>query len=174
MLIVGLGNPGKKYEKTRHNAGFILIDQIAHVLGVSFSLNSKLESLVSINKNEDGDLTILVKPQTFMNDSGRAVSKAMAFYKSEPAQLIVVHDDVDLKPLETRKSFDASSGGHHGVEDIIEKLGSKAFHRFRIGVGRPSQNSLNVERYVLEDFSDEELTKLRSYSNLLQGNSLSF
>jgi len=136
-LIVGLGNPGKKYEKTRHNIGFRVID----------ILKSKIE------RQNLG--IILLKPQSFMNSSGVEVLKKMNFYRCKPENLFVVYDDLDLPFGEIRIRHKGSSGGHKGVQSIIEAIQTEYFTRVRIGIGRPPENVL-VERYVLEDFSIEE------------------
>ncbi len=153
-LIVGLGNPGPKYKNNRHNAGFIALDAFAESRGFSWSTSKKTLSEVVVSK-DDG--FILLKPQTFMNDSGTAVVMALRFFDVQPEDMLVIHDDVDLEPLQFRVSVNSSSAGHHGVQDIIEKLGTPNFTRIRVGVGRPVQNSRSVEGYVLEDFSAEEI-----------------
>ncbi len=134
ILIAGLGNPGKKYKKTRHNIGFGVIDE----------LNKK-----SFQKD-----VILFKPQTFMNNSGQAVSKKMS--KLNPEKLIVVHDDIDL-PLGTiRISKNKSSAGHKGVQSIIDQLGTQQFTRIRIGIQPSDKKPQNTDKFVLEKFSKQE------------------
>lgn len=150
-LIVGLGNPGEKYKNNRHNAGFIALDAFAREHSLIWKNDSKFNA--EICNFED---IILVKPQTFMNDSGTCVAALARFYKISLDDLMVVQDDVDLPSGVVKKQFKVGSAGHHGVEDIIEKLGTNAFWRIRIGVGRPESNLFNVEDYVLEDLSDEE------------------
>lgn len=156
-LIVGLGNPGKEYKNNRHNAGFILIDLLAEKLGLSWKFERKFNA--EICKNEE---FVLVKPQTFMNDSGLSVSKAIKFFKIDLDNLVVVHDDVDLPFGETKFKKGSGTAGHHGVADIIEKLGNIDFWRFRVGVGRPENSKFDVHGYVLGDFSDEELSMLKN------------
>ena len=135
ILIAGLGNPGKEYERTRHSIGFRVIDELA--------------------KNKPSD-AVLLKPQTFMNNSGEAVSSAVNFYKIKPADLWVVHDDVDLPLGEFKISKNRGSAGHKGVESIIKKLGTKDFNRVRIGIcpikGKPEA----VEKFVLQNFTKTE------------------
>ena len=157
-LIVGLGNPGEKYKKQRHNVGFMILDQLAKEENLSWEDNSKLKS--EIIKFKD---TILVKPQTFMNNSGDAVSLVSNFYKISPEDITVIHDDVDLPFGKYKKQFGAGAAGHHGVEDIILKLGTKEFNRDRIGIDRPSNPNIPVDEYVLMDFSDKEVDELLSY-----------
>lgn len=154
-LIVGLGNPGEKYKKCRHNTGFILVDKFAGGLDLKWEGNSKFESEVIVGKDY-----VLAKPQTFMNNSGRAVSKLVNFYKIDLKDLVVVHDDVDLPFGTTKKQFGAGPAGHHGVEDIIEKIASKEFWRIRVGIGKPSDGNIPVEDFVLQDFNEEELKSI--------------
>lgn len=164
-ILVGLGNPGEKYKNNRHNAGFIILDAYASQKGLTWSVNKKISSEVSFDKEND---LVLVKPQTFMNDSGKAVAGALSYYSISPSRLIVVHDDVDLEALKFKTSCNSSSAGHHGVQDIIDKIGTQDFKRIRVGVGRPEmllngrkEPSHSVERYVLEDFSPQDLETLR-------------
>jgi len=153
LLIVGLGNPGREYRGTRHNVGFMLLDRLAEHLGVSFS---RVESRSLVTKAEFlGSKLILVKPQTYMNLSGQAVSSLLRFYKVPLERLLVVYDDVDL-PLGTlRLRPDGGSAGHKGMQSIIEKLGAQEFPRLRIGVSRPP-GRMEAADYVLQDFSKAE------------------
>jgi PTH1 family peptidyl-tRNA hydrolase len=154
-LIVGLGNPEKKYEKNRHNVGYIILNKYADSLGLEWENNTKFESDIITQKD-----FILCKPLTSMNKSGIAVSKILSFYKIEPCDLIVVHDDVDLDFGVVKKKIGSGSAGHHGVESIIENIGTQDFWRIRVGVGRPENKNILVEDWVLQDFSDEELEKI--------------
>lgn len=154
-IIVGLGNPGNQYKKYRHNTGFILLDKLAEERGLKWKNSSKFESEIA-----ESDDFILVKPQTFMNNSGDAVSKLFNFYKISPDDLIIVHDDVDLKFGTVKKQKGKNPAGHHGVEDIIEKISTKEFWRFRVGVGKPENKNIPVDKWVLQDFSDEEIAEL--------------
>jgi len=153
LLIVGLGNPGREYRGTRHNVGFMLLDRLAENLGVSFS---RVESRSLVTKAEFlGSKLILVKPQTYMNLSGQAVSSLLRFYKVPLERLLVIYDDVDL-PLGTlRLRPDGGSAGHKGMQSIIEKLGAQEFPRLRIGVSRPP-GRMEAADYVLQDFSKAE------------------
>ena len=154
-LIVGLGNPGKEYENTRHNAGFILLDKLASLHKVVFKEFSKANCLLTQIPG-----FYLCKPMTFMNNSGDAVSKLSNFYKIFPKDIIVVHDDLDLEFGVVKKQFGRGSAGHNGVEDIIQKLGTKDFWRIRIGIGKPA-NGMSTSDYVLNNFTGEEISKLR-------------
>jgi PTH1 family peptidyl-tRNA hydrolase len=154
-LVVGLGNPGKKYSGTRHNIGFAVLDYLLLAQGVNARKESKFDAeIVLLGAN------IFAMPTTFMNNSGRAVQKLMQFYKIASEDILVVHDDVSLDLGKLRFSFDRGAGGQHGVEDIIEKLGgSKSFHRLRIGVG-PDPGGEERADYVLSKFAEGEATKV--------------
>ena len=156
-LIVGLGNPGKEYEKCRHNTGFILLDNFASEKDLKWKFSKKFESEIA----EFGDM-VFAKPQTFMNNSGIAVSKLVNFYKISLDDLVVIHDDVDLSLGVMKKQKGKNAAGHHGVEDIIEKLGSKDFWRIRIGVGKPQNSNIPVDKWVLQNFGEEEFEKISS------------
>ncbi len=152
-IIVGLGNPGKKFEHTRHNAGFEVLDFFAKQNEFpEFELSKKYESLIS-----GKDDIILVKPQTFMNESGRAVKEILK-NKNEPT-LVVVHDDIDMDLGKVKMVRDSGSGGHKGVESIIQALETKDFARFKIGV---KTDERLAEEVVLEKFSPEQLETLQS------------
>jgi PTH1 family peptidyl-tRNA hydrolase len=150
-VIVGLGNPGREYEKTRHNAGFEALDSIASAVGIGVN-SRKFGALVGTGEYKDKKL-ILVKPQEFMNRSGQAVATVLGFYKLAPADLIVVLDDMALEPGVVRLRPKGSAGGHNGLADIIEKLGTSDFARLRIGIG---QSPFEARDYVLSRPSPEE------------------
>jgi len=156
-LIVGLGNPGKQYENTRHNAGFEVVKKFAEQNGASFSPTKKFDSELSEGRIEKRK-TLLALPQGFMNNSGQAVQSLIAFYKLNPeTDLLVVHDDTDLPLGKWRLAFDSSSAGHKGVQDIIDKLGTQKFHRLRLGVeSRDSRDDLATETFVLQNFTPEQ------------------
>jgi peptidyl-tRNA hydrolase, PTH1 family len=156
-LIVGLGNPGTKYEKTRHNTGYILVDGLSKKLDLKFSESDKFEGLVAKN-----DSIILLKPTAFMNKSGNSVSKVINFYKIPLSNIAVVHDDVDLEFGDVKSKVGASSAGHKGVQDIFNSLGTKEFQRIRVGVGRPDKEGHSVDGFVLMNFSNEELETISS------------
>lgn len=166
-LIVGLGNLGREYEKSRHNAGFTLIDELALNWGLLWEFNKKLNAEIASATPRD-DKVILVKPQTFMNNSGEAVARALAYFSNEPSDLLVIHDDVDLEPLQFKVSRNSSSAGHHGVQNIIDRIGTQDFTRLRVGIGRPqfmidgtTRAAFDVEKYVLQDFTAPQLEVLK-------------
>ena len=155
MIIVGLGNVGKKYEKTRHNTGFMFVDQIANTEGVSFKLEKDLNALIC-KCQIAGKSCILVKPTTYMNNSGLAVAKVLDYYKADLSELLVVYDDMDLPVATLRIRKQGGSGGHNGMKSIIEALNSENFARIRIGIGHPEADQID---YVLGKFNRSE-TKL--------------
>jgi peptidyl-tRNA hydrolase, PTH1 family len=164
ILIIGLGNPGEKYENTRHNLGFMVLDKFSQETDSEnnpFKLEEKFESLIKSYDHENRKI-ILAKPQTFMNNSGRAVKKIMDFYKIGLENLIVVHDDIDLPLGEIRSSNNSRSAGHRGVESIIETLGSQDFRRIRCGIRNEINENIPTEKFVLQKFSEEETDKLDS------------
>ncbi len=160
-IIVGLGNPGKQYEHTRHNAGFLAVD---HFLKGTETINckSKFESTIC-ELHFHATKTFFVKPQTFMNESGVAVRELLHFYKANYREdLLVIHDEADL-PLGTiREAFNSSSAGHNGIQNIIDELGSQEFRRIRIGVdSRESRSNMPTDKFVLQNFSGGELSRLQ-------------
>jgi PTH1 family peptidyl-tRNA hydrolase len=152
-LIVGLGNPGKKYEHTRHNFGFMVVDKLAAENGASWTAFNPNSSTCKFTAQ--GVEVMLLKPQTFMNESGTGIQEVLGFYKVVPEDLWLVHDDLDLPFGTVRESFDSSSAGHRGVESTIETLGTKQFHRLRLGLGRPPQD-VPAEAFVLQPFTTTE------------------
>lgn len=178
-IIVGLGNPGKKYETTRHNVGFLALDRLIKKtrnqeskkskeedekypnIPISqysdFKLDNKFNAQIAKLKMGESDI-LLVQPQTFMNLSGETVKKIVDFYKIDPKQdLIVVHDDIDIVLGKAKLASRGSSAGHKGIQSIIDNIGSESFVRARIGVGRPANSEIKVEDWVLQKFSSEEL-----------------
>lgn len=155
-LIVGLGNPGKEYSLTRHNAGFMLIDALAEKLGVKLANERKLKADIAITLR--AETLILAKPTTFMNLSGSAVEKIAQFYKIEPKDIWVVSDDLDLEFGKVRLRKGGSSGGHNGLKDIIDKIGED-FVRFRVGINT-NEDAIPAEAFVLQKFSKDEQPKL--------------
>ncbi len=135
-LIVGLGNPGAEYLRTRHNAGFWFVDALARAEAATFSVDGKLHG-VSCRVNVSDTPLWLLKPSTFMNKSGIAVASALRYYRIEPDQCLVVHDDLDLEPGVARLKFDGGHAGQNGLRDIMGHLGHGRFHRLRIGIGHP-------------------------------------
>lgn len=159
FLIVGLGNPGKKYENTRHNAGFLSIDTLAKTLGVNID-RAKFHSLIATATLDNGTNVMLMKPQTLMNASGLAVQEAAMFYKLEPSQIVVISDDINLDIGKIRIRPSGSAGGQNGLKDIIKCLGSDAFVRVRVGVGMKPHPDYDLAAWVLSRFSDAELKTL--------------
>ncbi len=153
-LIVGLGNPGKEYAGTRHNAGFWWLDELIRSHGIAYKADSKFHGLVA-RANLQGHEVHLLKPQTFMNISGRAVGAVAQFYKIDPAQIMVVHDELDLPPGSAKLKLGGGHGGHNGLKDIIAHLGTKDFWRLRVGIGHPGERA-EVVNYVLNAPRKEE------------------
>ena len=155
-LIVGLGNPGRKYAGTRHNIGFLVLDEFAGRFRLDFQ-EKKLYK-ISNGSTRDNDF-VLLEPLTFMNNSGRAVAMACRKFGVRPESIIVVHDDLDLDTGRIKIRKRGSSGGHKGVESIIQCIGSNEFIRIKIGIGRSEPG--RTESYVLSRFRKEELTVIR-------------
>jgi len=159
-LIIGLGNPGKKHEMTRHNIGFVAADELKNNMEFDFSnwkKNTKTQSLVA-----KSDSLILAKPQTFMNNSGQAVQKLMFYYDISLNDILIIHDDIDLLFGETKLQKDRSSAGHRGIQSIIDQLNSKDFWRLRIGVAKKeNKRTGNAAKFVLNKFSLFERKKLK-------------
>ncbi len=153
FLIVGLGNPGEEYARTRHNVGFMVVDLLAQQLGLSLQRNSH-EALWTSAPFGD-DTIVFAKPTTFMNESGRTVKSLLADLDVEASDMIVVHDDIDLPLGEVRVRRYGSSGGHRGIESIVEKIGTEDFVRTKVGVSRPPGRQDPAE-YVLRDFGKQE------------------
>jgi len=154
-LIVGLGNPGLRYAKTRHNVGFVAVDAIARRYGFpAFRDRFKGELAEGVIGS---DKRLLLKPQTFMNASGEAVLAAASFYKIPPAEIVVIHDEIDLKPGKLRVKRGGGAAGHNGLRSIDALLGAD-YWRVRVGVGHPGVKEL-VQPYVLQNFAAEEITE---------------
>jgi peptidyl-tRNA hydrolase, PTH1 family len=153
-LIVGLGNPGRAYQWTRHNMGFWLIDQLAQKHHIDLS-RKKLQSVYGRGKIGSEEV-ILAQPLTFMNLSGEAVSRLLHFFKILPENLLIIHDDLDLPLGKIRIRLRGGDGGHKGVQSIIEALGSGDFIRLKIGVGRPSDENQDPADFVLEPLNEKE------------------
>lgn len=153
-LIVGLGNPGRQYDGTRHNLGFLLVSKVAEQHGIDFRFEAKFEAKIA-------ELIIgchrcfLLMPQTFMNLSGRAISKCLQYYKSTPENVIVVHDELDFVLGDFGIKFSGGANGHNGVQSIIDYLGSRNFWRVRLGIGRPILRE-EITNYVLSSPSAAE------------------
>jgi PTH1 family peptidyl-tRNA hydrolase len=153
-LIVGLGNPGPEYESTRHNAGFWWLDEFAPAHQCSFKAEGKFFGLVSRGQVRSREIYLL-KPQTFMNVSGRAVGAIAQYYKVPPQHILVVHDELDLPPGSAKLKLGGGHGGHNGLKDIINHLGTRDFWRLRLGIGHPGDRN-EVSDYVLNAPRKEE------------------
>jgi PTH1 family peptidyl-tRNA hydrolase len=174
-LIVGLGNPGEKYENTRHNVGFQVIDLLAEKENVSLKFDKNMNAELG-KKIIDGETTLLVKPHSFMNESGIVVSKVRSYFKARTEDIVVVHDDLDIPAGEFKISFARNSGGHLGVQSIIDTLKTKDFYRVRLGI---AVDKLNIARsqanedakrdmisnFVLSKFTAEELKTFKNISS---------
>ena len=151
-LIVGLGNPGKEYNNTRHNIGFMVLDRF---LG-DVKYKEKFSGLYF--EKDYGEKIIFLKPQTFMNNSGFCVKKFVDFYKISPDDILVVHDDLDLQTGNFKYKYNSSSGGHNGIKSIISMLGTQTFYRLKVGIGNTLKSE--VVDYVLGKFNNTELESI--------------
>jgi len=158
-LIVGLGNPGEEYAQTRHNVGFMVIGHWAKSLGVRLS-GRRFHSTNIQTQYQSKDI-ILLRPRTYMNRSGRAVKACADYHGIPPEEILVVHDDIDLALGRLKVVRDGGAGGHKGVLSLIHSLGTKAFYRVKVGVGRPREGE-TVEDYVLSPFPEEEKDLIRA------------
>ena len=154
LLVAGLGNPGREYERTRHNAGWLVLDELAQRHGGSW--RSKFSG--SLSEVRLGDARVaLLKPETYMNESGRSLGAAARFFKVEPEQVLVVHDDVDLETGRLQARAGGGLAGHNGLRSLAQHLGSQDFLRLRIGVGRPGRGDpRSVADWVLSAFAPED------------------
>jgi PTH1 family peptidyl-tRNA hydrolase len=155
-LVVGLGNPGRQYENTRHNVGFMILDRVAAAVGAAFESRPKWQAHVA--KLPDG--TLLLKPQTFMNLSGRCVRQVMSFHKWSPQDLLVVYDDAALPLGRLRFREKGSAGGHNGIKSLIEHLGGDAFPRLKVGIGASRPGGMTG--HVLGRFGEDEREALEN------------
>lgn len=172
LLIVGLGNPGEQYKNNRHNIGFLVIDEMATRWKTSVS-KEKWSSLYG-SLSLSGRKTHLLKPMTYMNVSGKAVLQCCNFFKVSQAQLLVVHDDLDMAPGRIKLVRGGGAGGHNGIKSIVGVMGTKDFFRLKIGIGRPGQGEVHkdfpVEKYVLSDLCEAELELMGGrFENLEKG-----
>lgn len=180
-LIIGLGNPGKQYENTRHNVGFMVLDKLSEKWNFpKYQFDKKFNADISkksfplpllplgegAQRADEGkkDEILLAKPQTFMNLSGEAAKKIVEFYKIPTENIVVIHDDLDIDLGEYKISIDASAGGHNGVQDIFDKLGTQKIKRIRIGIEgtgkRAGRGEIPGDVFVLQNFSNEEIEEL--------------
>jgi len=153
-LIIGLGNPGKKYQYSKHNIGFEAVDEVAFQMGITFN-KSKFESVYAEGR-VGTEKIVLIKPQTYMNLSGRSVRPWMNYYNLTEEDIVVIYDDMDLPPGKIRLRQKGSSGGHNGIKSIIQYLGTKEFNRIKVGVGRPRPGQ-DVISNVLSGFAKEDM-----------------
>ena len=153
-LIVGLGNPGREYERTRHNCGFRAVELLADTLGCKID-KAKFQGLYG-QVNYGSKKLLLLKPQTFMNLSGRSVLQLSAYFHIPPQNIIVLFDDISLEPGRLRIRADGSAGGHNGIKSIIQELGSQSFPRVKIGVGSKPNPEYDLADWVLSTFSAQE------------------
>ena len=161
-LIVGLGNPGRQYAQTRHNIGFAIADQLADAHGLKFSKMMN-RAIIAIGEIE-GEKVVLAKPQTFMNDSGSAVSPIAKFYKVALPDLMVIYDELDIPFAQLRMRPFGGNGGHNGMKSIIAKLASQEFPRLRVGIGRPP-GKMDPAGFVLEPFNTVEREEMAEASD---------
>ncbi len=154
-LIVGLGNPGAKYVRTRHNVGFQLVEQLAERWKASWVMEKKFQARLA-RAEQNGRTVILAEPQTFMNSSGEAVGAVSVFYRVPAKRLLVAVDDADLPLGEIRLRPRGSSGGHHGLESVEQHIGTREFARLRLGIGRTADGRRDIVDYVLAPFAGDE------------------
>ena len=165
-LIVGLGNPGPEHARTRHNAGFWFIDALAQQAGARFGLDSKLFGETA-KAEVAGQAVWLLKPATFMNLSGKSIAAALRYWKIEPEEMLVAHDELDLPPGVARLKFDGGHGGQNGLRDTMRLLGHGKFHRLRVGIGHPGHKD-KVTPWVLgRPGKDDEASILRAIDDAL-------
>lgn len=156
-LIAGLGNPGAKYERTRHNAGFMAVDHLLSRYGIAVT-GAKFGAPF-VTASVRGVPTAFIKPMAYMNLSGGPIREAMTFFKIQPSELLVIHDDIDLAPGVVRHKTSGGHAGHNGLRSIMSEIGTPDFDRIRIGVGRPPAG-MNAADYVLARFTAEEAESL--------------
>lgn len=153
-LIVGLGNPGDKYFETKHNVGFMLVDQMAKSLNLTFSHDKIFQADIA-STFLNGEKVYFVKPTTFMNESGKAVHALLTYYGLDIEDLLVIYDDLDMEVGKLRFRQKGSAGGHNGIKSIIAETGTQEFDRIKIGIGRP-QKGMTVVNHVLGKFSEDD------------------
>lgn len=152
-LIVGLGNPGKQYEQTRHNVGFMVVDKLSKELSIPLD-RTKFNGIYGIG-HVSGEKVILLKPLTYMNLSGECIRPLMDYYEINDDEMVVIYDDLDLPVGKIRLRTKGSAGGHNGIKSMILHLGTQQFNRIRVGVDRP-HNGMKIADYVLADFTRDE------------------
>jgi peptidyl-tRNA hydrolase, PTH1 family len=147
-LLVGLGNPGRRYATTRHNAGAWLVDRLARQLALEFRSEGRFQSLVARGRADNGADFMLALPQSYMNESGHPVAALARYYRISSPEMLVAHDELDLKPGSIKLKLGGGSAGHNGLEDIVEQLGEGGFWRLRIGIGHPRDAELTEQEVV--------------------------
>ncbi len=172
FLLAGLGNPGSKYVGTRHNAGYMVVDEL--VRRYKFSFSTEKWEAKSTRERLWGCHICLVKPMTYMNLSGKAISRFLGFYKIPPEKLLVIHDDLDMKTGRLKLVKGGGPGGHNGIRSLIQALGTRDFYRLKIGIGRPGQGAIHhdfpVEKYVLTNFENDDLEIITNrYDPIIKG-----
>ena len=164
LLVVGLGNPGPQYAKTRHNVGFMVADVLAARIGVPFKVHKKSGAEVATGRL-GGRSVVLAKPRCYMNESGRQIGPLAKFYSIAPGDVIVIHDELDIDFSKVRLKLGGGEGGHNGLRSVANALGSKDFRRVRIGIGRPPGRK-DPAAFVLEPFSSTERTEVPTLCEL--------
>lgn len=164
LLVVGLGNPGPQYAKTRHNVGFMVADVLAARIGVPFKVHKKSGAEVATGRL-GGRSVVLAKPRCYMNESGRQIGPLAKFYSIGPGDVIVIHDELDIDFGKVRLKLGGGEGGHNGLRSVANALGSKDFQRVRIGIGRPPGRK-DPAAFVLEPFSSTERTEVPTLCEL--------
>lgn len=159
-LIAGLGNPGVRYARTRHNAGFLVVDALANAAQGAGCVWKEEGAALSLRAKLGASDVILVKPQSFMNRSGEPLQELLRYYRIEVSSLVVVHDEIDIPFGALRVKQGGGDGGHNGIKSIVRSVGSSEFARVRFGVGRPLNQNMDVADWVLEKFSDTESKEL--------------
>ena len=162
-LVVGLGNPGREYENTRHNMGFLALDEFAEMCGVDFEKEGFKGTLAMVKRSEFPEPVLLLKPLTYMNLSGESVVQAKNFYKLDPSDILVVYDDMAIPEGSIRLRPGGSSGGHKGMKSIIQLLGTDAFPRIRIGIGEPLHSGVD---HVLGKLTGESAIKAKEATHM--------
>lgn len=160
ILIAGLGNPGKEYQDTRHNAGFMLVDALAEALGVSWQERKKSKALIAKASFADKEV-VLAKPLTYMNESGRALKSLCSYFKIPPASVILIYDDVTIDFAKVKVTLQGGIGGHNGVFSVFEALGPGVI-RYRIGIGGKKHQEMDLKDHVLSRFDKSELDFLKT------------
>lgn len=161
FLIVGLGNPGRQYEDTRHNVGFMVVNAIASMYNLTLSGKPKYKAEIAEGEIA-GHKVILCKPQTFMNLSGESVACVATFYKVPPENIIVIHDEIEINNAVIRHKVGGGHAGHNGLKSLESSLGTRNFQRIRLGVGRPDDSRYDISDYVLGRFTNDQFAGIAS------------